>query len=526
MSWEKMGLSKEKGGLGFRDLTLFNKALLAKQGWLLMKNPDSLIARILKAKYYPNSSFLDSSLGSRPSFAWRSIYAAKDLLHQRLIWRVGDRHSIKILGDRWIPTPTSFMVQSPMMGTTFNFDSTVDSLMDRRIGGWNVALIRSTFSAKEADVISKIHICPSFPLDCLVWQGTKNGSFSVHSAYHLGKLLQQRTLGECSSLANYSDIWKVIWSLRVPNLVKVFMWRACHNLLPTNLYLFKQKVVDSNLCPCCEKEETIIHALWKCPSAQDVWDCKESFLKKCHTRRGFFDLLVEAFLPRLSPDNLTLLAMVARSILHRRNSLVFEGKFKHSNDVFSETTKALEEFSQCNSVFRPPDRVAEGAADSWLPPPSGSVKINWDAALNKNMGFIGLGCVARDWMGNFLGAKCTFQQTMVEPKMAKAISAIQAIHFAITEGFSDVVFEGDSLQLIQDINSASPLLSSTGHYVDSIKHLQMVFNLSKFAHCKREANGVAHLLAKEAAIHFIDCTWTESPPSMICNLLCRERFSP
>jgi hypothetical protein len=76
MSWEKMGLSKAKGGgLGFQDLTLFSKALLAKQGWRLMKNPDSLIARILKVKYYPNSSFLDSSLGSRPSCAWRSIFA-------------------------------------------------------------------------------------------------------------------------------------------------------------------------------------------------------------------------------------------------------------------------------------------------------------------------------------------------------------------------------------------------------------------------------------------------------------------
>jgi hypothetical protein len=76
MSWEKMKLSKAKGGGGlrFRDLTLFNKALLAKQGWQLMKNLDSLIAWILKAKYYPNSSFLDSSLGSRPSFAWRNIY--------------------------------------------------------------------------------------------------------------------------------------------------------------------------------------------------------------------------------------------------------------------------------------------------------------------------------------------------------------------------------------------------------------------------------------------------------------------
>ncbi len=92
---------------------------------------------------------------------------------------------------------------------------------------------------------------------------------------------------------------------------------------------------------------------------------------------GSFDLLVEVFLPRLSPDNMALLAMVAQSIWHRRNSLVFKGKFKHPNDVFSETTKALEEFTQCNNVSRPPEQVAEGTTDSWLPPPSGCVKINW-----------------------------------------------------------------------------------------------------------------------------------------------------
>ena len=67
-----------KGEWDLRTLKAFNLALLAKQGWRLSKNPNSLTHRVFKAKYFAGCSFLEAQVGRKPSYVWRSIMAARE----------------------------------------------------------------------------------------------------------------------------------------------------------------------------------------------------------------------------------------------------------------------------------------------------------------------------------------------------------------------------------------------------------------------------------------------------------------
>jgi hypothetical protein len=59
-SWEWLSTPKSLGGLGFRDMVLFNQAMLGRQCWRLITEPNSLCARVLKARYFPDCDVVDA----------------------------------------------------------------------------------------------------------------------------------------------------------------------------------------------------------------------------------------------------------------------------------------------------------------------------------------------------------------------------------------------------------------------------------------------------------------------------------
>lgn len=60
---------KEIDALGFRDMELFNYAILAKQAWNLFFKAHNLCARVLKSVYHPYMEFVITKCSQRESWS-------------------------------------------------------------------------------------------------------------------------------------------------------------------------------------------------------------------------------------------------------------------------------------------------------------------------------------------------------------------------------------------------------------------------------------------------------------------------
>ncbi|XP_028186427.1 uncharacterized protein LOC114373081 [Glycine soja] len=75
VKWDTVCLSKNKGGLGIKDLSNFNEALLGKWGWELANNQNQPWARILLSKYGGWKELISSGKSKFSSQWWQDLKA-------------------------------------------------------------------------------------------------------------------------------------------------------------------------------------------------------------------------------------------------------------------------------------------------------------------------------------------------------------------------------------------------------------------------------------------------------------------
>lgn len=219
--------------------------------------------------------------------------------------------------------------------------------------------------------------------------------------------------------------WKMLWSCGAPPKVCVFAWKAAREALATRLNKMKRHMEVDGVCSICgQEDESVHHALVRCPHARNLWN----------VMRVVWDLPSEEVLSRREPDWLLLLLhelsetqrmlvlMVLWRAWHIHNELTHDKPLipvevskrflcdyvqslltiKHypHADTIKGKLPVLTELSNFVPVTSNTKCLVSPVA--WEPPPDGHVKLNFDGSFVVADGSAGAGMVLRDHLGHVI----------------------------------------------------------------------------------------------------------------------------
>ncbi|KAL5546786.1 hypothetical protein UlMin_006473 [Ulmus minor] len=453
--WNVMCNGKERGGMGFRDLGCFNQALLAKQGWRLIRNPDSLVGKVLKACYFPNGDFLNARKGKHASLVWRSLVWGREIIEKGSRWRVGSGKNIDIFKDRWLPEPSNFKVTTPpILPGVFKV-----AMLRLNNGDWNKALIEYLFNANDVKAILSLPIGSFEHDDVLFWHFTKDDDYTVKSGYKVA--LDSRGCIEPSQPGPMQHWWKILWGLKLPPKVKSFCWKLCKGWLPTSLALsWRGMKIDKTCFRCKSHTESIFHALWKC--SLQVWGARNNHFHKNSCP---------------SPER-----------------------------VVDDAIKWLDDFISVTDSM-PKNGTNRSADTRWKPPDRGKFLINVDAATNIRSGARGLGVIIRNSVGEVFCARAIHWPFPVSVEAAESLAIKWGIITALETGLTGFTVASDCVSIVTALNNGNRNYGECGVILDEILNLFSFPSFEGLLFMPRGANRAAHNIARFAALSNKSHTW-------------------
>ncbi|XP_074267163.1 uncharacterized protein LOC141590470 [Silene latifolia] len=275
--------TKSSGGLGIRNVGCLNQSLLAKIGWRILQNPESLVGRTLGLKYNISpSTVINSSDGGlrKTSTSWggRGILWGLTLLCSKVSWEVGFPSLLDVWRDKWIKGHS--LAEILHVNDVDLLQKPVISVCQMQNGGgWNPELVRLICGNVAAPYILSIALPDEDIPDNISWTFTRNGQYSVKTGYSIAfqtlwdakasptdlQRMEQSTISFCKSR---------LWALLFRGKWKIFSWKILSNSLPIGDEERKRSLDWSYLCPFCSDRpclETMSHIFRDCPLSSRIW---------------------------------------------------------------------------------------------------------------------------------------------------------------------------------------------------------------------------------------------------------------
>ena len=270
VAWDKICVPVEEGGLGFRDFRDFNLALLAKQVWRLLTHTHSLIARVLKGRYFRHMNPLLTGKANSPSFGWNSLMAAKPILIDGIKRNIGTGAETKVWEDAWIPTDPARAVKPK--SAIIDKELRLHHLIDFDSNEWKVGLINEVIDAEDIPRILSLRLRKTGRKDSYSWKHTNSGCYSVKSGYAIAVEQRKKSQGIVLMEPSCNSLKSKVWKLKAPRKIKQFLWQALSGYVAAASKLKERHCRTDSVCQRCGAEsETINHIIFECPPAVQCW---------------------------------------------------------------------------------------------------------------------------------------------------------------------------------------------------------------------------------------------------------------
>jgi hypothetical protein len=160
----------------------------------------------------------------------------------------------------------------------------------------------------------------------------------------------------------------------------------------------------------------------------------------------------------------------------------------------------------------------------WSAPSVGWVKVNSDASINLQCGWMGFGAVVRDAKGEVLAAQCKTVRGCLDATLAKAGAMLMAIQLCQKLGFLIVHVEGDTQVVVNGNLSPEVDWSGKGLMLGDIAETLKGFYQWRISYTHRDGNQAAHGLAILAKAEEIDYLWINKVPDCIHDIILMEHL--
>lgn len=492
--WDHLCVKKKNGGMGFRNLHGFNLAMLGKQGWDILSNPNTLVSQVLKAKYFPDKDFLKAYLGFNPSFIWRSIWCSQALLRGGYRWRIGDGSNISVWTEPWLRNNTKPRVESQIIPGLESLK--VADLMIPFTREWDIEFIEENFCERDTTEITAIPLM-LHAHDLRIWSHSKDGTYTVRSGYHLAMNIIYTGRGN-----SVNGEWDKLWDLNIPPKVKNLAWRTVRNWLPTRINLQSKRVMVPSTCANCDSMlEQPWHLFYTCQFAQACWEIsavKNEVNQSPSEIENFADWFFH-ILGKLDVERKQIFVMTLWGIWHSRNERVWNNTSPSANWTITHATDMLKEWLAVRMADSQLNKQQNlGSNVTWRKPLENFLKCNVDAGFDTDKRSFAVGMVIRDSNGSFIICKTSLHHGTALVKEAEALAIHEALSWIKGMGYDKVIVESDSKTSVDAIHSEAPDLTEFGLSITVCRALIRNQSSIKIEYIRRQANRAAHTLVKTA----------------------------